>query len=84
MTVWAPSHDAPRDRPLWVFLPSSSYKTDERGRPFDVAHECVVAQWSATESVWKMRGSTRHVYPSMWCDADVDGPAPDQPLPGIF
>ena len=77
MSDWAPSHDAPRDRPVWLFLPSSSYKTDERGRPFDVKHEHVVAQWSDQDRAWKVRGSERHVYPSMWWDGDVDGPGPD-------
>jgi hypothetical protein len=76
--TWAPSHDAPRDRPVWLFLPGGRWKSDERGRHTEIHNECVVAQW--TDGKWKARDADRDVYPSMWCDADVDGPAPDMPL----
>lgn len=76
--TWRDLHDAPRDRAVWLFLPSSKYEADASGRPVKVEHEVVLAQWQANHSAW-MAGS-RTVYPSMWSDADPAGAAPESPF----
>lgn len=78
MSNWRTLPDAPRDKPIWLFLPSSQFKADDQGRPISVEHEVVVAQWSAEQSVWL--SGARHVYPSLWCDAPVNGDAPEPPV----
>jgi hypothetical protein len=75
---WRDLHDAPRDRPVWLFLPSSKFTADSAGRPISVEHEVLVGGWRGDQSAWLC--GERAVYPSLWCDADVSGPAPASPL----
>jgi hypothetical protein len=76
--AWKSLHDAPRDRYVWLFLPSARWKAKPDGTPYDVTHECVVAKWDARQGVWATEQG-RHVYPSVWSDADIGGSAPAQP-----
>lgn len=78
MPGWRDLHDAPRDGKVWLFLPSSKFEADAQGRPTSVEHEVLVGAWRGDQSAWMV--GERRVYPSMWSDADVDGPAPDNPL----
>jgi hypothetical protein len=84
VSEWKPSGQAPRDREVWLFLPSSQFKHDERGHPIPetVKHECVIAKWNPKHNEWQQRGTNRAIYPSMWNDADVSGPMPDNPMLG--
>jgi hypothetical protein len=77
---WEPSHHAPRDRAVWLFLPSASWKADANGRPTEVAHKSVVGRWDKSQSAWIDIKTGNHVYPSLWCDAPPDGVMPDNPL----
>lgn len=78
--AWAPSHDAPRDRPVWLFLPGAEFKALANGTVTDVKHAAVVAQWDAARGAWINRKTGHEVYPSLWSDADVDGVMPDNPM----
>lgn len=75
---WSDLHDAPRDRPVWLFLPCAKFTADAQGRPITVQHEALVGQWNAEAACWL--AGTRRVYPSMWSDADPAGDAPAQPV----
>jgi hypothetical protein len=77
--AWAPVHHAPRDKAVWLFLPSAKFTAAANGTVTDVAHDVVVAKWSPARSAWLTRDGEREVYPSMWNDAVVDGAAPDMP-----
>lgn len=76
---WAPSHHAPRDRAVWLFLPAASWTAQPSGMVTDVKHTAVVGQWSHEQAAWIDRKTGHAVYPSMWSDAPVDGPMPDNP-----
>lgn len=78
--TWDVSHNAPRDRPVWLYLPCASFKADEQGRPTEVRTDSVVASWDHVRSAWIARDTGHPVYPSMWCDADVNGVKPDNPM----
>lgn len=75
---WRDLHDAPRDKAVWLFLPAAKYTARADGTVADVQHEVVLAQWRGDQSTW-MAGN-RHVYPSLWSDADPTGDAPEQPV----
>lgn len=77
--AWQGSHSAPRDKAVWLFLPAASYTAAANGTVTDVKHDVVVAKWNPARSVWLSREGEREVFPSMWNDAAVDGPAPDMP-----
>lgn len=78
--TWARSHDAPRDRPVWLYVPGYSWTSDANGRPTSVVNETRLAKWDNLRSAWIDRKTGHEVYPSMWCDADVEGPMPDNPV----
>lgn len=78
MADWRDLHDAPRDRRVWLFLPSSKFTADANGRPISVEHEVLLGSWRGDQSAWMV--DERYVYPSMWSDADVAGLPPDSPL----
>ncbi len=78
MSDWTSLHDAPKDRPIWLFLPSSKFAADANGRPVSVEHETLVGEWNAAQSAWMV--GERRVYPSLWSDADPAGPVPAQPV----
>ncbi len=80
--AWAPSHDAPRDRPVWLYVPAYSWTSDASGRPTSVVNAARVAQWNEARSAWIDRETGHQVYPSLWSDADPSGPMPDNPLIG--
>lgn len=73
---WRDLSSAPRDRRIWLFLPSASWKSDAQGRPYEVTHAAVVANWSPHGWVNTLGAN---VYPSLWSDADVSGAAPEFP-----
>lgn len=77
--AWDVSHNAPRDREVWLYLPCSAYTTDARGFATSVSPDTVLAKWDDKRSAWISRAG-HHVFPSMWCDADVNGPKPDNPM----
>ncbi len=79
MAEWQPYQTAPMDRPVWMFLPSSIYKTDEQGRPTDVKHEVVLAEWDAKRQHWT-DNTGRLIYPSLWSDAPNGGKPPAPPF----
>jgi hypothetical protein len=78
MPTWRDLHDAPRDKRVWLFLPSSKFEADANGRPLKVEHEVVLAQWQGDHSAWM--ADRRVVYPSLWSDADPAGVPPESPL----
>jgi hypothetical protein len=75
---WRDLHDAPRDRPIWLFLPAAKYTARPDGSVADVQHEAVVGAWRGDQSAWMV--GDRHVYPSLWNAAPIDGVMPDNPL----
>jgi hypothetical protein len=77
--AWAASHEAPRDRHVWLFLPGGKWTANADGTASDVVHRVCVARWNAAESAWLESETRQHVYPSLWSDAAVDGAAPDFP-----
>ncbi len=77
--MWHSVHDAPRDRAVWLFLPSAKWTAKPDGTVTDVEHACVVAQWDKAQSAWINRTTGGPVYPSMWHPADIDGAAPEMP-----
>lgn len=77
--AWSDLHTAPRDRAIWLFLPSAKWESDSAGRPTKVEHLTVVGSWDAKQSAWVARTTGQPVYPSLWNDAPVGGPQPDQP-----
>lgn len=77
--AWHTLETAPRDRKVWLFLPSSKVEFAADGRPTSVKPECVIAGWDHEQNAW-MVGDGRSVYPSMWHDADIGGVMPDNPL----
>ena len=77
---WQPSHDAPRDRPVWLYLPASAFKRTDSGTVIEVSNEIVVAHWDKKHGTWLATDRfERAVYPSLWHDASVDGPPPAAP-----
>ena len=80
VTTWAPSHDAPRDRPVWLYVPTYSWKADPNGRPTEVVNAARVAKWDRLRAAWIDRETHQPVYPSLWCDADPNGVMPDFPM----
>lgn len=89
--AWYPSHNAPKDRPVWLYLPAAAYTTNERGHATSVTPDCVVGQWDAKRGAWiqqstalltlQRAGEFGHpVYPSLFSDAKADGPRPDNPM----
>lgn len=83
LMTWDVSHNAPRDRPIWLYLPCAAYTTNPGGYATSVSPGKVVAQWDVKRSAWIMRDPPHsQVFPSMWCDADVGGPKPDNPMIG--
>jgi hypothetical protein len=78
--AWHPSHEAPRDRWVWLFLPSAEFKAAANGTVSDVKHVAVVGQWNAARGAWITREDGREVYPSLWSDANPNGVMPDNPL----
>jgi hypothetical protein len=78
--TWDVSHNAPRDRLVWLYLPAASYTTDERGHGTSVKPGVVLAHWNVKDSAWIMKGSNTHIYPSLWSDADPEGLKPDNPV----
>ena len=77
---WQPVQTAPRDQPIWLFLPSIGFTHAPDGTVSNVTHACVVGQWDAARSAWINRETGADVYPSLWCDHDVTGVMPDNPL----
>ncbi len=76
---WSSHQTAPRDRPIWLFLPSAKYESNAAGHPTKVEHLTVVGYWDATHSAWTDRATGHAVYPSMWHSDPVDGPEPKAP-----
>ncbi|WP_339500618.1 hypothetical protein [Pseudomonas canadensis] len=76
--AWFDLHDAPRDRPVWLFLPSAKFTADAQGRPIAVEHEVVVASWNGEHCAWVT--DERYVFPSLWSDADPQGASPELPV----
>ncbi len=78
--TWDISHNAPRDREVWLYLPAAAYTTNEKGFATSVSPDTVIAKWDNKRAAWVQRDGGHHVFPSMWCDADVSGPKPDNPM----
>lgn len=78
MAAWRDLHDAPRDKPVWLFLPCSKFEVDSNGRPISVEHETLVGEWRGDQSAWMV--GNRPVYPSMWCDAPIGADVPESPV----
>lgn len=76
MNGWKPVQEAPRDREVWLFLPSAERTVRPDGTVTDVKHKAVVGKW---DGHWVDRTGNA-VYPSLWHDAAVNGVMPDNPL----
>jgi hypothetical protein len=81
--AWYPSHNAPKDRAVWLYLPAFAYTTNERGHGTSVTSDVVVGQWDEKRSAWIQQSSGHPVYPSLFSDAKADGPKPDNPTIGM-
>ena len=77
---WQPSHYAPRDRPVWLYVPAYSWETAAGGHAKAVVNAARVAQWDKAQGGWIDQKTGHAVYPSLWSDADPSGPMPDNPM----
>jgi hypothetical protein len=72
---------------MWLYLPAAFYTTDERGHGTSVTPAVVIGKWDAKMSVWVAEPGQDpiigHLFPSLFSDAKVDGPKPDNPLIGV-
>lgn len=83
MSKWSDMSTASKSEGMWLFLPGSTWRTDEDGRPVpgSIVNEVVKGGWDGGHQCWAQ--VNRKVFPSMWSDAPLDGPPPDPPvLPG--
>lgn len=76
---WATLDTAPRDKPIWLYVPAISWTHGEDGRPSHVVNAVVVAQWDKAQGAWIRTDNADHVYPSLWNDANPAGHKPDDP-----
>ena len=72
---WDTTDKAPRDREVWLFLPSASWTAKPDGTVTDVKHAIIVGRW---DGHWINRAGNA-VYPSLWNDAGLDGEPPQDP-----
>lgn len=72
---------APKDKVVWMFLPCVLFKTDSDGRPQEVGHEVVLAEFSPEHEHWLQyqRQPVRKLYPSMWAEVINPNVVPEHP-----
>lgn len=74
--IWKPLPDAPRDKPVLLFLPAGWWKHDRDGRVVEAEHAKVVGWWSESDAAWVTgvhpKGAIVSVYPSLWADLPDD------------
>lgn len=78
--AWADLHTAPRDKPVWLYVPAYSWTVGPGGQATAVVNAARVARWDRARGAWIDRETDHPVYPSLWSDSDPDGAMPDNPL----
>ena len=72
--IWKSLHDAPRDRPICLFLPgvNNKIKGYHAGRPDieSIGHGECIAVWDKTHG-WIEEKTGRQVSPSWWRETDA-------------